>query len=148
MVRRKSLLVALGMAVSMMFTPGAASASPVASSLANNAIAGIASNPNQALEVRHRGRRFHHRRGRGHRGRRGFRRGGSFYYGAPIIGFGLGYGAPYYYDSYPYRTRPRYRRSYRGSGSCRRAHRACVARWGYGGGNYDGCMRYENCRPR
>jgi hypothetical protein len=166
MVYRKSLFIALGMAVGMMLTPGATSASPTASGLANSGIAAIASEANQVTKVRRRGRGFRRggRRGGGfRRGRRsrGFRRGGGFYYGG--LGYGLGYpyyyggypygyygGYPYgYYDDYYYRPRiRRSRRSYRGSRSCRRAHRACVSRWGYGGGNYDGCMRYERCRPR
>jgi hypothetical protein len=33
-------------------------------------------------------------------------------------------------------------------GRCGQVHRACVARWGYPGANYRGCMRYDRCRPR
>lgn len=118
-----------------------ASATPAASGIAGAGISDIAREASQVTEVRRRGRR-----GRRHRHRR--RR----FYGGPFIGYG--FGSPYYYGGYPYGYyndyyyRPRVRRSYRGSRSCRRAHRACVRNWGYGGGNYAGCMRYERCRPR
>jgi hypothetical protein len=127
-----------------------ASATPAASGIASAGIADIAREASQVTEVRRRGRHRHRR----HRHRR------HRYYGGPFIGYGFGrpyyyggfYGGyPYgYYDDYYYRPRVRrsYRRSYRGSRSCRRAHRACVRNWGYGGGNYAGCMRYERCRPR
>ena len=120
------------------------SATPAASGIASAGIADIAREASQVTEVRRRGRRGRRHRGRRHRG---YRRNRGFY-GGPY--FGYGFGVPYYYGGYynDYYYRPRVRRSYRGSRSCRRAHRACVRNWGYGGGNYAGCMRYERCRPR
>jgi len=127
---------------SLLMAVSGASATPAAGSIAGSGVSDIIREASQVTQVRRRGG---HRRHRHRHGRR-FRRG---YYGGPYIGFG----APYYYGGYPYGYyngyyRPRVRRSYRGSRSCRRAHSACVRRWGYGGGNYAGCMRYEGCRPR
>ena len=132
----KSALFAAIVAAGTLFAATApASASPAASGLATSGVAGIATDANQVTEVRRRGRHWRHRG-----------------YGYPGLYFGFGaapyyYGYPYYYRR-PYYAAPRYRRTYRGGGHCARAHRACVANWGYGGGNYDGCMRYEGCRPR
>lgn len=123
---------------------GSASATPAASGLASTAAPDITREASKVTQVHKRKRRHRHRRRWRHRR-----------FGGPYIGFGFGYpyyyggyygGYPYYYNDYYYR--PRVRRSYRGGRSCRRAHRACVRRWGYGGGNYAGCMRYEGCRPR
>jgi hypothetical protein len=120
-----------------------ATATPAASGLASSGIAGIADGNSLVNEVRHRGR-AHRRSIRRHRGQnRRWRRHRS---SGPSIYFGLG--APYYYGNPYYYPRPRYRRYYGGGGNCARAHRACVARWGYPGSNYRGCMRYEGCRPR
>ena len=121
---------------SLLMAVSGASATPAAGSIAGSGVSDIIREASQVTQVRRRGGHRRHRHGRR------FRRG---YYGGPYIGFG----APYYYGGYPYGYyRPRVRRSYRGSRSCRRAHSACVRRWGYGGGNYAGCMRYEGCRPR
>lgn len=136
----KSAFAAAAIAVgTLLAVSGPASATPAASGFATSGVAGIAADASQVTKV---GRRHY----RGHR--RHYR-----HWGGPSIYFGIG--SPYYYGGYPYYysspyyyPRPRYRRYYGGGGRCTRAHRACVARWGYGGGNYDGCMRYENCRPR
>jgi hypothetical protein len=134
----KSAFAAAAIAAgTLLAVPGPASATPAASGLATSGIAGIAADASQVTKVGHR-----HRSHRRHWG------------GGPSFYFGLG--SPYYYGGYPYyygspyyyRPRVRRYRHYGGGGRCARAHRACVARWGYGGGNYDGCMRYENCRPR
>lgn len=136
-----------------------ASSTPAATGIAGSGFSDIAREASKVTDVRRRGgrwrggRRWH--RGRRWRGGRRWRHGG--FYGGPFIGFGAPYyyGGyyPYYddysygYDDYYYRPR-RVRRAYRGSRSCRRTHRACVRNWGYGGGNYRGCMRYDRCRPR
>ncbi len=124
---------------------GSAAATPAANGLASTFAPDILREASKVTQVHRRKRRHRHRRWRRH--------------GGPYIGFGFGY--PYYYGGYyggypygyynDYYYRPRIRRSYRrsyGGRSCRRAHRACVRNWGYGGGNYLGCMRYEGCRPR
>ena len=138
----KSAFAAVTIAAGTLFAAsGTASAMPAASGLATSGVAGIAADASQVTKV---GRRHHHRHRRHYR-----------HWGGPSIYFG--FGAPYYYGGYPYYYgspyyyRPRYRshrRYYGGGGRCTRAHRACVARWGYGGGDYAGCMRYEGCRPR
>ena len=147
----KSALTAAAIAVGAVLafaTPS--SATPAASGLANSGIAGVAADSSLVSEVRRRGRHYHRRHYRRHRGYH-HRRWRRHRYIGPSIYFGLGspyyYGYPYYYGSPYYYPRPRYRRSY-GGGRCTRAHRACVARWGYPGSNYRGCMRYEGCRPR
>lgn len=142
--KMKPALFAAILAMGALFAaPAPVSASPAASGLATSGVAGIAAEANQVTEVRRRGRGGYRHRGYRHRG---YRRG----YPGLYFGFGAApfyYGYPYYYRR-PYYAAPRYRRTYRGGGHCARAHRACVARWGYGGGNYIGCMRYERCRPR
>jgi hypothetical protein len=127
----KSALVAAAFAAAGVLAAATpAQASPAASGIASSGITGIAADASQVQKVHRRGRRHRHR-----------------YHGGPAIYFG--FGAPYYYGSpYYYTPRPRYRRYRRGGGRCGRAHRACVRNWGYGGGDYEGCMRYEGCRPR
>ncbi len=142
----KSVFAAAAIAAgTLLAMSGQASASPAASGFASSGVAGIAADASQVTKV---GRRHYgHRRYYGHR--RHYR-----HWGGPSIYFGIG--SPYYYGGYPYyygspyyyRPRVRRYRHYGGGGRCTRAHRACVARWGYGGGNYAGCMRYEGCRPR
>lgn len=133
----KSAIVAVAFAAgTLLAISGPASATPAASGFAASGVAGIAADASQVTKVHRRYRRHYRHWGGGPSIYFGF--GSPYYYG----------GYPYYYSS-PYYYRPRVRRYYGGGGSrCTRAHRACVARWGYGGGNYDGCMRYENCRPR
>ncbi len=137
---RSFTLAGLVAAGALLMTASGASATPAAGSIAGSGISDIIRDASQVTKVRR----------RGHRGRRHGRRFRHRYRSGPFIGFG----APYYYGGYPYGYyndyyyRPRVRRSRRGSRSCRRAHRACVRNWGYGGGNYAGCMKYEGCRQR
>lgn len=81
-----------------------------------------------------RGRRFarHYRRGRRHRGP--YIAIPYYYYGDPYY-----YYDPYYYGGYDYTPVPA------PGGSCARWSRRCTASWGYGNGDYWGCMRYHGC---
>ena len=146
---------------SLIVSVSGASSTPVATGVASSGFADIARGASKITEVRRRGRGLR-RGGRGwRRGGRGWRRGGRGwrrgFRGGPYLGFGAPfyYGGFYpYYGYYPYDYyddyyyQPPVRRVYRGSRSCRRVHRACVRRWGYGGANYRGCMRYDRCRAR
>lgn len=90
---------------------------------------------------RHHGPRYRHRRP-------GYRHYyGGYWYGWPWWAGAVAY--PYYNDYYyndDYYADDYYAPAV--GGRCGAIHRACVARWGYPGPNYDGCMRYDNCAPR
>lgn len=81
----------------------------------------------------------------------------SFGYYGPGVSIYVGprpYYPPYYYRPYygPYYYQPYYaprryyvpRRSY--SSRCAKWRSRCARRWGYGGRNYRGCLRYHRCR--
>ena len=90
---------------------------------------------------RHHGPRYRHRRP-------GYRHYyGGYWYGWPWWAGAVAY--PYYNDYYyndDYYADDYYAPAV--GGRCEAIHRACVARWGYPGPNYDGCMRYDNCARR
>lgn len=162
--RLKSLSIAALAAVwgCLLVPGGATAATPVGAVLAPGALPVGLSNSiiiekvQQHRRARRRGIRRGNRgvrRGR-HAGRRLFRRHGGRRYRGPYLAFPRFVAPPYYYSD-PYYDYPAYDPYYGGydntpappprGGSCARWSRRCTANWGYGNGDYWGCMRYHGC---
>ena len=154
---RSLALAGLFATASMGIGSSGISASPVASGMAASGFVDAARNASMVIEVGSRAERTSRRwqasrdwyRRQEYRRRPYFGTGVPYYYGGIDSTFS-------FYPRYSYYTVPYdndyyeepIEQAYRGSRSCRSAHRACVRNWGYGGGNYNGCMKYERCRPR